>query len=416
MKKLNHLLVFFMGILVISCVDHQEDPTQDTEKTIPPGSREVQVNIDSKYDLSNTIAYGISDTLDMSASRLSLISSSGEKDIVYFVDKNSKKIKAVATLLPSENELNINATTVTAALHDIIPSYLSLSPDDRTKFNQSASSLPEYQNLMTRVDALLAGGEGIYTPSDGYVADLRAVSSYISKNYTMANKSSGAAARTTTQNLAYWIKEGPPFRIANQSYTSVNARLTPVAGGSNSNYLMNPRPLTFDYSQESITEINAINGEYYLNLSQSANGAREKNEYAFANNILAMSLGESFFNRINGDGAEACADAIMALVQDDFDMIYANPPANEQEAFYLAIDIISDILPSVVRNQYCIQTFVNNEVLIYIMAERILMLMAVVDQNTLLQEMGGFAFYFESLYLPFEFENRIKVEDGYVTW
>lgn len=414
MKKINQLLVFMLGILVVSCVDQQDEITQ-LDNVIPEGSREVKINVAPSFDLSNTIAYGMYDTLVMNSSSGSLAVPIGAKDIVYFVDKDSKKILAAASLKSSENEIAINAETVTAALHDILPSYLRLSAEDKLKFSESATNSSEYKKLVSTVDQIMKSGESIFKANSEYVADLRAVSNYISENFS-TSKGNKVASRTTTQDLRYWIKSGAPLRIANQSFTYVNAVFTPENGGPASSYLLNPRPITFDYSQESIREFNKPDGYYTLKLTQRMDEARAKNEYGFANNLLNMSLGENYWNMVDGDGGEGCFQGMMDYIEEDMNRIYANPPTDAFSFYNLALATMFKVIPYFVSNQNCIQFFGSNEMAAHILSERTMLLSEVLEPYAFLEELGGFVFYFEANYVPFEFENRIKIEDGAIKW
>lgn len=413
MKKLNHLLVFLLGIAIISCVDHQDDSLSD--KKIPDGSREVKINVAPSYDLSNTIAYSMYDSLAMNATSRSLSVPIGSGDIIYFVDKDSKAVLAAATLKSTDTELTVNAETVTAALHDIIPSYLRLSSEDKSKFAQTASNSAAYKKLVSTIDLKMKNGESIFKSNSGYVADLRAVNNYISENYS-SSKVNQAASRSTTQDIRYWIKDGSPLRLANQCFTYANAVFTPDNGNPAVSYLLKPRPITFDYSQESIQVCDLPDGNYKLKLSQKTDEARKYNEYGFANNLVNLSLGDNYWNMVNGDGGPACFNGIMDYIQDDMNGIYANPPTNLASFLALTMAKIFKVLPYMVGNQNCIQFFGNNEIATHILIERTMLLFDVIEPDMFLHEMGGFFVYFEANYVPFEFENYIKIENGGIKW
>jgi len=415
MKKLNQLLMACLALLVFSCADnHEEEFLLDAgSKTIPVGSREVKINLDTKYDLSNTVAYSMYDTMAMNVTNRTLAVPHGASDMVMFMEKNSDKVLAVVALGANETQLNVNAENVTAALHDIIPAYASLSAEERLNFNQTAPSSPAYRSLVSTVDRLMSSKEGIYSTDSELVSNIRAMNSLIAKSYSDQN-SSGDADLRVTQDMRQWITSGEAPRINNRSYAFVEAKFTPNRddkGMDPYSFILNPKPIA--PNQYSITDTDVPDGYYTLTLTQKSSAARQANQMALANNLLFLSIGE-YFNMLQIQGAAPCANYMVDQMYAELDEAFANPPQNMAAAYLQSLAIAASLTEELLESPVCASFVRNNEALIASIAQRALLLAAILDGPTLLQEGAGFMFLLEALYLPFEFQENLMIYNGNV--
>ena len=414
MKKLNQLLLLFLGFMVLSCVDSQEDEflIDAGIKEIPAGSREVKINLDSKYDLTNTVAYSLYDTMAMNVTSRTLAVPHGASDMVTFMDKNSDKILAVVKLGANETQLNINAENVTAALHDILPAYASLSVEDRQQFDQSAPSAPAYSSLISSVDRVLASKEGIFSTNTELVNNLRAMNGFIAENYS--TQSNGDANQRVTHDMSHWIQSGEAPAINNRSYGYVEARFTPNRddkGKDTHSFVLSPRHIYPNHY--SITETELPDGYYTLTLTQKSSAARQANQMALANNLLFLTIGDQF-NMLQRQGAEECANTMVTSMYAELDKLYANPPADMDDAFLKALSISARMTNELLTTSTCQRFVNNNRALIASIAQRALLLAAVLDGPTLLQEGAGFIFLMEAIYMPFEFKENLMIHHNKV--
>ncbi|HSJ67096.1 MAG TPA: hypothetical protein VK921_05460 [Anditalea sp.] len=414
MKKLNQLFLLFLGLMVVSCVDNQDEEylIDAGTKTIPAGSREVKINLDSKYDLTNTIAYGLYDTMAMNVQNRTLAVPHGASDMVMFMDKNSDKILAVVKVGSNETQLNVNAENVTAALHDILPGYASLSVEDRQHFDHSAPSAPAYRSLITSVDKILSSKEGIYSTNSELVNNLRAMNSFIAENYSTQN--SGDASQRVAQDMSQWIQSGETPEINNRSYGYVEARFTPNRddkGKETHSFILNPRHVY--PNQYSLTEIDVPDGYYTLTLTQKSSAARQANQMGLANNLLFLTIGDSF-NMLQRQGAEECATNMVTSMYAELDKLNANPPVDMDDAFLKALTISARMTQELLTSSTCERFVNNNRALIATIAQRALLLAATLDGPTLLQEGAGFIFLLEAIYMPFEFEENLMIHQNKV--
>ena len=413
MKKLNHLLLAALALIAFSCVDSQEEDflLDAGTKTIPAGSREVKINLDSKYDLTNTVAYSMFDTMAMNVKNRTLAVPHGASDVVRFVEKNSDKILAVVHLKANETQLNVNAETVAASLHDIIPAYAALSVEARLDFDQTAPSSPAYRSLVSTVDRLLSSKAGIYSADSELVSNLRAMNSLIAKNNTDQN-STGDASLRVSQDMKHWISSGESPRINNHSFAYVEAKFTPNRddkGKDPYSFILNPRPIT--PNQYSITDTDVPDGYYTLTLTQKSAGARQANQMALANNLLYLSIGE-YFNMLQIQGAAPCANHILDETYSELEEAFANPPQNMATAYLQALAIAASVTEQLLESPTCAQFVNDNAVVLASIAQRAVLLAAILDGPTLLQEGAGFLFYMEALFMPFEFQENLMIYNG----
>jgi len=415
MKKLNHLLFACLALLVFSCVENQEEEflLEGENKAIPAGSREVKINLDSKYDLTNTVAYSMYDTMAMNVKNRTLAVPHGASDMVLFVEKNSDKVLAVVAVGSNDTQLTLNAETVSAALLDIIPEYASLSVEERQNFAQTASSTPAFRSMVSTVDRLLSSKQGIYSTDSELVANIRAMNSLIAKSYADQN-STGDASHRVSQDMRHWITSGESPKINNRSFAYVEARFTPNRddkGKETHSYILNPRPISPD--QYSITDTDVPDGYYTLALTQKSSAARQANQMALANNLLFLSVGE-YFNMLQMQGAAPCANYMIDEMYSELDEAFASPPQNMMAAYLQALAIAASLTEELLESPKCAQFIQNNEAVIAMMAQRALLLAAILDGPTLLQEGAGFMFLMEALYLPFEFQENLMIHHGNV--
>lgn len=415
MKKLNQLLLLFMGFMVLSCVDSPEEEflLDAGTKTIPAGSREVKINLDSKYDFSNTIAYSMYDTMAMNVKSRTLAVPHGASDMVMFVEKNSDKVLAVVAVGANDTQLTLNAETVSAAMLDVIPEYANLSVEERQNFAHTAASTPAFRSMVSTVDRLLSSKQGIYSTDSELVANIRAMNSLIAKSYNDQN-SSGDANHRITQNMKYWITSGEAPQINNRSFAYVEARFTPNRddkGKDTHSFILNPRPIA--PNQYSITDTDVPDGYYTLTLTQKSSAARQANQMALANNLLFLSVGE-YFNMLQIQGAAPCANYMIDEMYAELDEAFASPPQDMVAAYLQALAIAASLTEELLESPTCAQFVRNNQAIIASMAQRALLLAAVLDGPTLLQEGAGFMFLLEALYLPFEFQENLMIYKGNV--
>jgi len=415
MKKLNHLLFACLALMVFSCVDSQEEDflLDAGTKAIPAGSREVKINLDSKYDLTNTIAFSIYDTMAMNVKNRTLAVPHGASDMVMFVDKNTDKVLAVVALKANETQLNVNAETVAAALHDVIPAYATLSVGDRQRFDESAPSAPAYRSLVSTVDRLLSSKAGIYSADSELVSNIRAMNSYITSNF--AESKSGADANLRiSYNMKDWITSGQSAEINNRSYGYVEAKFTPNRDDKGKDYysfILNPRPVY--PNQYSLTETDVPDGYYTLTLTQKSSAAKQANQMALANNLLFLTIGDSFY-MLNPQGAEECANTMVNSMYAELDKLYANSPSDMNDAFLKALAISAKLTQELLTTSTCERFVNNNRALIATIAQRAILLAAILDGPTLLNEGAGFIFLLEAIYMPFEFQENLMVYNGNV--
>jgi len=413
MKKLNHLLLAALALLAFSCVDSQEEDflLDAGTKTIPAGSREVKINLDPKYDLVNTVAYGLYDTMAMNVKNRSLAVPHGASDVVMFVDKNTDKVLAVVGVRANETQLNVNAETVTAALHDLIPAYATLSVEGRQSFSESATSSPAYRSLVSTVDRLLSSKAGIYSTDNGLVDNIRALNRMISESF--ADQTADANQRVV-QDMKYWTSSGETARINNRSFAYVDAQFTPNRIDSNResyNFVLNPRPLS--RNQYSITDTDVPDGYYSLTITQRSAAARQANQMALSNNLLFLTVGESFFN-LQTQGAEACANTMVTALYAELDKFLENETNNMDAAFLQALSISATLTQKLLNDPTCTGFVNNNQALIASIIQRTMLLAVILDGNTFIRESAGFAFYMEALFMPFEFKEYLMVQQGRV--
>ena len=414
MKKFNQLLLVFAGLLALSCADNQEDFLVEVEsKVIPAGSREVKINLDSKYDLSNTVAYSMYDTMAMNVNNRTLAVPHGASDMVKFVEKNTNKVLAVVALRANESQITVNAENVTAALHDILPAYATLSVEERQKFDESAPSALAYRSLVSSVDRLLTGKEGIYSTNSEFVDNLRAMNNFIAQNFA-EQKTEGEANLRVAMKMNQWIKTGAAPEINNQSNGFIEAKFTPNrddAGKDKHTFILDPKPI--QPNQYSITPTSVPDGYYTLTLTQKSAAAKQANQYALANNLFFLSIGEQF-NMLQNQGGEVCANSLVNTLQAELDNAFKNPPKDMNAAFLQALTIANKLSLELLTSPSCAQFNQANQALLATITQRALVVAAVLDGPKLLDQASGFLFHIEAIYMPIELQENLMIYKGKV--
>ncbi len=331
-KRICLYLLFFLVLFSFSCEKEDIDPVFEEkdnpkEKEIPEGSRKVSIKIDSKYDFKNTIAYGLSDSVSMSALDKSLAVRKEHGDFVMFIDKDSEHILAVAFVDSSSTELNLSATTVAAALQDLIPSYLSLPKDIREEFNSDATTIQEYKDFINIVDEILVKKEKIYSVEEKFIVQLDKINQYILNKYSSNNNNEGGRLEFD-QGIKHWLVKEKSPEIANPVYSHVDAKFIPVLRDKGlPDVIVEVKPNRPIYKLQenipdgsvftsTITPVSLKDGYYQIQLSQNPGPALEKNIGEAVSTFVNLAVG-LYLDKEFGEAPErlACMQDIILPIK-----------------------------------------------------------------------------------------------------
>ncbi|SMB99951.1 hypothetical protein SAMN00120144_3206 [Hymenobacter roseosalivarius DSM 11622] len=207
MPKLYRYLVFLFMLLIAACSKSDDPsvsspspnpapPTVPAPTPVPGGSRRISITVDSQYDLRNTKAYSLMDSITMKAEASTMLAPSGFKSAVFFKDGTSGKILALVRTPTTSANVVVNAETVADALLTLIPAYQTLSVEQKPKFEQNGRASKPYQDFVQLVDGLLKSKRPIYSTDASFLTQALALNSYILQEYLGNPKREGGRLTT----------------------------------------------------------------------------------------------------------------------------------------------------------------------------------------------------------------------------
>jgi hypothetical protein len=407
--------LFFLLLLTVAC-DKPEGPDVNPvpgKKELPDGSRKVTIEVDKKYDLNNTKAYGIYDSLAMNATAADkyMAVKNGSGDLVVFIDNKTSKILAVATLDSVGTQLNVNAKTVTAAIHDLIPAYLSLSKSKKADFEATAQSIPEYNALVSIVDQLLTNKEGIYSTNPAYVEQLRKVNRVILAKYSNDNDHKGERF-ASVEEMPAWLKKGEAPQVINQVYSHVDAIITPIHTGAGRPVItvpIEPRTLFYnDPTAKDITKLPIADGYYNLKLTQKTKRAEDANERELASRVVGLFMGQ-IFGLIKGQSVAECQAALVGSVISTITSAAFNPPTSWKDGSKLVLDIGAKAIITFGTDDKCQKVFVSGAVLTKIVADKVNVWANLINGALVAKDIAELGPWALALWPSFEFDKDMQV-------
>lgn len=419
-----YLRIIFLFLLVFatSCKDDAPDdittdPADPKEKLIPAGSRKVTITVDPRYDLSNTIVYGFKDSVSMTATDKALAVPNGSRDYAIFWDKITEDIVAVVSIDSLSNEVVVNAQTVTAAMHDLIPNYLSLSESSRKDFDATALKLPEYNRLVIIVDELLTNKQSIYSTDEKFIEQLLLLNSHITEKYFEKLADEGGRI-ASDKDIKLWLVKNTSPGVTNQVYSHVDATFTPSlidVGPDPMTYAVKPRPLTTKPELNRPTSIPLKDGYYEVELSQKTPQAQSNNEKAFIEGTVKVFFGALGLAKLTGSELQKCQGALTLSIVKDLSMNIVSPPTDWKSGALAVVKIGVNSFEKFIKTESCSKVFINPDILLHTVIGHSNVYSAAIKKANLAIEIAELGPWIVGRWIdPIEYNTQMQVHYGEV--
>jgi hypothetical protein len=318
MKISNISLVWILTISffsIISCTDEKPE-TPIAQKPIPDNSKQVNIIVDGSFDLRNTVAHSLLDSIPMTGSLNELYIPESYESAVFFLDDNSGEILAVVKTDTLSNNLVVNAKTVTNSLLEFIPAYSSLPEDLRIRFINEASGIPVYIDLVTTVEKLLKDKKPIYSSESAFIDQILQLNKHILKNYLGDPNLEGGRIKSD-DDFSKWITCESGATLDNQVHSFVYAEFVPKNGGNTITTLIDPQPILLgQWSRLKLSSLNLKDDCYTVNINQTHESAVSKNFYELSSRLAKMFL-NTVLGRLGSSSRNDCIAAISLSIQLD---------------------------------------------------------------------------------------------------
>ncbi|MFD3002634.1 hypothetical protein ACFS7Z_19845 [Pontibacter toksunensis] len=306
---------FFFLLTITSCSDPVEPSVKPTppqvEKVIPPGSRKVTIKVDSKYNFNNVNGYSFTDSTSINSDPSLIVPNNGAT-MLYFTDKASGNLLATVRVDSSMAEVEVNATSVSISLFELIPTYGELTPNQQREFEANAITTDAFKSLVAVVDGLLQNRSQIYSTDPKFVKSLSDLNKIIITSY-LADSQEGGRIRQGPNpgDPATWILQDENV-IDNQVHSYVDVLLISDNKSKSGNFIMGPRPFKPGFHERKGLS-NNDDGYYELRLTQNTNDAELKNGVAATEKVLSIVLGAALDKYLKANGA-GCREEIVNKV------------------------------------------------------------------------------------------------------
>lgn len=319
----RHTIFTFFLFLAFSCQDDDQinaNPDQ-SKKPMPEGSRKVNIVVDKDYDLSNTIAHSILDSMSMDGDDQGIYAPKDFESAVLFLDNVSGEILAVVRTDTVSNDVKVNAQSVAEALLTAVPAYQALSAEREQRFKQEARSSQPYKDFVLIIDAFLKSKKPIYSTDPEFILKVLDLNSYILTNYLGSPNLEGGRLATgccrIIPSFPHWLKRENGGTLHQWVSSYMYVEFAPLNGGEPVTTILDPLPLDPKWAYTTPLSTLKLNDNCYtVQLNQTHQSVRQKNQLAIATNVTGMFLGVMFGAIGDNDMNDCTASIALSIVGD----------------------------------------------------------------------------------------------------
>lgn len=299
-------------------------PTAD-----PVGSRRLSITVASPYDLRNTQAHSLLDSVAMQTAAPTVLAPKDYPSALFFLDKTSHEILAVVRTPTTSTAVVVTAESVANALLTDVPAYHALTPELVQRLEREVSISKPYQDLVLVVDGLLKSKKPIYSSSPDFTARLVALHNYIVKEYLGSPVLVEGRLTTTGQGQPRLGQKGnaiPPFpkwltrensgTLYGNVHSYVYAEFTPLKEGSPVPVVLGPMTIPNFRSSLALSKLNLKDDRYRVQLNQTHKSAVDQNKLALGTKVTSM-IFSLVLGRIIENGQGDCVGALIGSITSD---------------------------------------------------------------------------------------------------
>ncbi|GAA4435448.1 hypothetical protein GCM10023188_27440 [Pontibacter saemangeumensis] len=393
-------------------------PAKDA-KPVLKGARKVNFIIDEAYDLSQSEAHSILDSVSMSGDDKGLYVPEDFESSAFFIDDNSGEIVAVVRTNTVSDNVIVNAESVARALLTMVPSYQTLPDEMRDKFEKEAMTIEPFKDFVTTVDALLKSKRSVYSTDDEYIEQIIEINRYMLKNYLGdPNIEGGRINKSNSEDdFKVWLTKESGGTLDNQRHSYVYAEFIPSDGGKTIPTILDPKPIIKGKSVKALSSLGLKDDYYTVNLSQTHELAVSKNFYELSTRFARMFL-NAFLGRMGSDSRNDCIAAIAGSIQVDINatILELGGGANLSPK-----DLLSKIsatagntIQSAFTNAACQKTLLNKTLIAKAMAAQSNLFLKVVEAAALAHELAEYLPFVLAQTDPLVLSNKMQLYKGTV--
>jgi len=303
-------------LLLMGCLDGDEIKNEVIEKPRPKGAKKVNIIVDASYHLKDTDAHSLYDSISMDNETTSLFIPEGFESAAFFISENDEVLAVVRTS-PSDSDIKVNANTVAQALMTLVPSYHSLSKQQRDKFEREVSDILLYKEFVLLVDKNLKEGKPIYSTDSEFIDNIVNLHVYINETYLGIpdeNNNGGIPDERKHEKpsegdlkFSNWMKRDNGGTVTNRMRSYVYVSFKANSGGQPIPKLLKPN--SDIVSQFTLPSLNLKDDCYEVNINQTHYDAKSQNILAGTISFTGLFF-DTIFGYMPGQDKNACIAAI----------------------------------------------------------------------------------------------------------
>lgn len=307
----------------MGCLDGDEIKNEVVEKPIPKGSKKVNILIDAPYNLKDTDAHSLYDFISMDNETPSLFIPEGFESAALFFSETDEVLAVVRTS-PSDSVIKVNANTVAQALLTLVPSYHSLSKQQRDKFEREIADVPLYKHFVFLVDKNLKDSKPIYSTDSEFIETIVNLHVYINTTYLglIDEENNGMSPnerkleKQSDGDLKFsnWMKRDGGGTVTNRVSSYVYVSFQPNSGGDPIPKLLKPK--SDEGFQFNLPSLKLKDDCYDVNINQTHYDVKSQNILAATITFTGLFF-DTIFGFMPGQDKNACITAIAgSLIKD----------------------------------------------------------------------------------------------------
>ena len=325
MRKLHLHILLLLILSFTSCLEEQEPDLNPLKETKPyfKGTRKINLIVDEAYDLSNTKAHSIVDSVSMNENDKSINVLEAFETTVFFIDDASGEVMAVVQTDTVAANVLVNAKSVTEGLFDMIPAYHSLTIEQQREFKADIMNTDAYKAFLAIIDGYLKNRKPIYSTEPDYIKQVIVLNSYILTNYMKDYNLEGGRVKGgrikagEADDFTKWLTRESGATLGNQVHSYVYAEFSPLNEDKTVTTILEPKPVYLRLGYKvALSELGLFDDCYTVKLNQTHNSAKSKNQLALATGVTGLFL-NAVFGRVGSESANDCIAAIAGVIVSD---------------------------------------------------------------------------------------------------
>lgn len=324
-----HFIKLIACLVLLSFGCSKDEPeAPNLEKPKPVGSKEINVLIEGSLDFRNYRANTIMDSTAVDNPDEKLYAPEKMSSTVFFTDKVTGEIMAMALLDSASSEVRVNSAAVTDAVVTMAPMYTALSTQQRKDLLLEIKNEPSYDQLKATVTDILSKREPIFSARPEFIKQLLEVNAYIMGAYFPGLRLQSGRITVGKEDFPSFVVKDDGMTVVNQVFSHVYIEFSPISGGSSVSRILDARSIS-DSGKGKINRASlGLNDNCYnVVINQSDPAAITKNTVQ-----LGTILTSAFLEAVIGIGIKGCAPELTAKIATELGITLAGAsdlPPNE---------------------------------------------------------------------------------------